>query len=68
MPTLVTAGESDFVFPPEAQQQLAAAIPGATLQLVERAGHDPWSENPSRFFRVVRRFLAASEPQSQLVR
>jgi proline iminopeptidase len=32
-PTLVMAGREDFVFPPDCQQELAAAIPHATLHL-----------------------------------
>jgi proline iminopeptidase len=43
-PTLVMAGREDFVFPPEHQGQLAAGIPGAQLRIIERAGHNPYSE------------------------
>jgi pimeloyl-ACP methyl ester carboxylesterase len=41
VPTLVIAGRDDFVFPPECQEELAAGIPGAHLQIIERAGHNP---------------------------
>ena len=37
VPTLVMAGEDDFIFPPEHQAQLAAGIPHARLRLIERA-------------------------------
>lgn len=57
-PTLVIAGASDFVFPPPAQVELAAGIPNARLCLVERAGHDPWSEQPDDFFSALRTFLS----------
>jgi proline iminopeptidase len=57
-PTLVVAGASDFIFPPEAQRELAAGIPNASLHLIERAGHDPWVERPDAFFPVLRRFLS----------
>ena len=57
-PTLVVAGASDFIFPPEAQAELAAGIPNASLHLIERAGHDPWVERPDAFFPALRRFLA----------
>ena len=57
-PTLVVAGASDFIFPPEAQAELAAGIPNASLHLIERAGHDPWTERPDAFFPVLRRFLS----------
>ena len=44
VPTLVMAGRDDFVFPPEHQAQLAAGIPNARLQIIERAGHNPHDE------------------------
>jgi proline iminopeptidase len=44
VPTLVMAGHDDFVYPPESQGQLAAGIPNARLHIIERAGHNPYSE------------------------
>ncbi len=44
VPTLVMAGRDDFVFPPEHQGQLAAGIPNARLEIVERTGHNPHDE------------------------
>ena len=63
-PTLVVAGASDFIFPPQAQAELAAGIPNAQLQLIERAGHDPWVERPDAFFPVLRRFLSMPRGQA----
>lgn len=57
-PTLVIAGREDFVFPPEAQEQLAARIPGARLTLVERAGHNPHDERTAEVIAAVREHLA----------
>ena len=65
VPTLVVAGASDFVFPPEAQAELVAGIPNAQLHLIQGAGHEPWSERPDEFFRVLRRFLSTSSPLSR---
>jgi proline iminopeptidase len=59
-PTLVVAGRDDFLFPPEHQAQLAAGIPGAQLEIVERAGHNPHAEEPAVVMEAVRTFLAAS--------
>ncbi|MGZ4615938.1 MAG: alpha/beta fold hydrolase, partial [Actinomycetes bacterium] len=57
-PTLVMAGREDFVFPPECQRELAAAIPGAQLVIIDGAGHNPQDEKPAEVVRVLRAFLA----------
>ena len=57
VPTLVMAGRDDFVFPPEHQLELAAAIPHARLQIIERAGHNPHSEQPAQVMAAVRDFI-----------
>jgi proline iminopeptidase len=44
VPTLVMAGRQGFVFPPEAQAELASGILGARLHIVERTGHNPDEE------------------------
>jgi pimeloyl-ACP methyl ester carboxylesterase len=64
IPTLVIAGASDFVFPPEAQIELSSGIPGARLELIEGAGHDPWVERPDETFAALRGFLRATTRQS----
>lgn len=58
VPTLVIAGCDDFVFPPEAQHELAAGIPGARFVLVERAGHNPHDERTAGVMEAIRDFLA----------
>jgi proline iminopeptidase len=60
VPTLVLAGRDDFIFPPEHQRELAAGIPGARLQIIERAGHNPHSEQPAKVMAAVRDFVSAS--------
>lgn len=57
VPTLVLAGRDDFVFPPEHQGQLAAGIPGAQLEIIERAGHNPHDERTSEVMAAVRNFI-----------
>jgi proline iminopeptidase len=59
VPTLVMAGRDDFVFPPECQRELAAGIPGASLRIVERAGHSPDLEQPAEVMAAVSDFLSA---------
>jgi proline iminopeptidase len=62
VPTLVLAGRDDFVFPPECQGELAAGIPNARLRIIERAGHNPQSEQPDEVMEAVRAFI--SQPES----
>jgi proline iminopeptidase len=62
VPTLVMAGRDDFVFPPEHQLELAAGIPNARLQIVERAGHNPDSEQPAEVMEAVKDFISADAP------
>lgn len=59
VPTLVMAGRDDFVFPPEHQGQLAAGIPNARLEIIERAGHNPHDERTTEVMDAVSNFLSA---------
>lgn len=56
-PTLVIAGTRDHVVPPQNADLLAAAIPHATLDMIEGAGHLVFIEEPERFNGDVLRFL-----------
>jgi len=47
-PTLLLWGERDRLFSREEQERLAAAIPGARLQVVPESGHSPHLERPER--------------------
>jgi pimeloyl-ACP methyl ester carboxylesterase len=60
VPTLVMAGRYDFVYPPEAQEELAAGIQNSRLVLVDRAAHNPHDEQPVEVQRVLREFLATA--------
>jgi proline iminopeptidase len=57
VPTLVMAGRDDFLFPPEHQAELAAAIPHASLRIVERAGHNAHSERQAEVIEAVSDFI-----------
>ena len=58
-PTLIIAGRDDFIFPPEHQRELAAGIPGARLELIDQAGHNPHAEQPAAVMRAIRDFISA---------
>jgi pimeloyl-ACP methyl ester carboxylesterase len=62
VPTLVMAGRDDFQFPPEHQVALAAGIPNARLQIIERAGHNAHSERPTEVMEAVRDFISQTRP------
>jgi pimeloyl-ACP methyl ester carboxylesterase len=61
-PTLVIVGEQDQLTPPWIAREVAAAIPGAQLQVIvgDGASHALPLERPDDFNRVVTRFLAAA--------
>ena len=61
-PTLVIAGRDDFVFPPECQRELADGIPHARLQIIERAGHNPHSEQAAEVMAAVKDFISTAAP------
>jgi len=56
-PTLVLAAGLDRVMPPERSRALAAAIPGASLEVVEGSGHALVVEQPEEFVRRCLAFL-----------
>ena len=62
VPTLVMAGRHDFQFPPEHQAELAAAIKGAQLKIVEDAGHNAHFEQTDQIIQIVTRFLTDGVP------
>jgi pimeloyl-ACP methyl ester carboxylesterase len=56
--TLVISGDSDTVVPTENSRNLAAAIPGSRLEIIEGAGHMAFVEKAGEFNRIVSEFLA----------
>lgn len=57
-PVLVAVGREDRWSPVEQHEAIAAAIPGATLQVVDGAGHMMPAEQPSAFSHIVRDWLS----------
>lgn len=58
VPTLVIHGAQDAIVPLEEARAMQRAIPGATLQVIENAGHLPNLENEPAYNQAVRKFLA----------
>jgi pimeloyl-ACP methyl ester carboxylesterase len=57
IPTLLVAGERDRLFPPAALEEVAAAIPGARMEIIRGVGHSPYFEAPDEFNRLVEAFV-----------
>ena len=56
-PTLVITGDADAIVPHENSLNLAAAVPGATLKIVEGGGHAFFIERAEEFNRAVVEFV-----------
>jgi proline iminopeptidase len=57
MPALLIPGVADPL-PSSASVETAALIPGARLEIMERAGHFPWLERRGDIRPMVEAFLA----------
>ena len=58
VPTLLLCGEDDAITPAKEMRELASAIPGATLEIIEGAGHLSNLERPAEFNAAIARHLA----------
>jgi proline iminopeptidase len=61
-PTLVVAGDRDFIAPPLAARAIADGIDGAELVVVPGAGHFVFVEAPDAFREAVLTFLGVGAP------
>lgn len=59
VPTLVLCGRQDSLTPLAFHEEMAAGIPGARLEIVERAGHLPPLEQPAATHAALRIWLQA---------
>jgi len=56
-PTLIVAGQEDFILHPSACREAADSIANARLVVMEDVGHFPWVERPEELTRLVDLFL-----------
>jgi pimeloyl-ACP methyl ester carboxylesterase len=61
LPSMVIWGERDPIIPVEHGRAAHAAMPGSRLELLD-AGHFPQLEHPYEFARLLKQFVAATEP------
>lgn len=57
LPTLGIAGSEDGATPPDLVRETISLIPGARFELMRRAGHLPFLEQPAAFGRLLCGFL-----------
>jgi pimeloyl-ACP methyl ester carboxylesterase len=57
-PTLVLCGRQDQLTPPECSEEMAAAIPGTNLVMIEECGHLSTLERPDEVNAAMREWLA----------
>jgi pimeloyl-ACP methyl ester carboxylesterase len=55
--TLIIWGEHDGFLPPKNGEDLAKALPDASLHLIKRCGHIPHEEQHGETNKVIRAFL-----------
>lgn len=58
VPTLIVVGTEDFFTPVPVAKSMSDSIPGASLAVIEGAGHLPNMEAPEEFNRVLDLFLS----------
>jgi pimeloyl-ACP methyl ester carboxylesterase len=59
IPALVICGAEDKMTPPDFSRQLAASISGATLEIIEGAGHMVMMEKPAEFNMSLEKFAVS---------
>jgi pimeloyl-ACP methyl ester carboxylesterase len=57
--TLVVVGEEDLATPRAKAERMTAAIAGARLETVPRAGHSSTVEEPASVTRMIEAFLTS---------
>ena len=65
IPTLIVWGSKDRMIPASHALNVARALPDSRVELFEGAGHFPHLDDPDRFARVLREFIAAEATQEQ---
>jgi pimeloyl-ACP methyl ester carboxylesterase len=62
MPMCVVWGSEDGVIPVRHARVVAELAPGATVEVIERAGHFPHKDHPERFVGILDEFIATHPP------
>lgn len=62
-PTLIAAGRYDGVSTPEYAVQYKDFMPKAEFVMFEQSGHNPYLEEPEKFFNIFEKFLSIEFPE-----
>ncbi len=62
MPSMLVWGAIDPIIPAAHGRRAHTLMPGSRLELFDHAGHFPHLDDPLRFTRLMRDFMAGSEP------
>lgn len=60
-PTLIAAGRYDGVSTPEFNIQYKIFMPQATFIMFENSGHNPYLEEPEKFYKVFEDFMGIKQ-------
>ena len=55
--TLIIAGRYDGVSTPEFAVQYKSYMPQAQFEMFEQSGHNPYLEEPEKFFKLFEEFM-----------
>ena len=64
VPTMVMCGRQDALTPPEHSQEMAVAIPGSRLAVIEDCGHLSTMERPQAATALMRQWLTYDQAAS----
>lgn len=65
VPTLVIGGAKDIVTKPSASRTIAAAAPGARLEVIEDANHMSFLDRHEVYNAAIAKFVDAVQPRAQ---
>ncbi|WP_329172227.1 MULTISPECIES: alpha/beta fold hydrolase [unclassified Streptomyces] len=60
-PTVIALGDDDILLSPTAGKELAALFPKGRLEIMPKAGHVPFLDDPEGFQVIVRKFIEEAE-------
>jgi pimeloyl-ACP methyl ester carboxylesterase len=61
-PTLIITGREDKTCTPELHTEMAAMIPGSTLEIIEHCGHLSTIEQPGKLNAIIRKWWLSNMP------